>query len=72
MAADPVAAVEGELLRLREMLKWQTRLIEQLQGELRVERAIGDFWAAEAANLEAGRVGGDCVDDIEDWHRRQP
>ena len=68
----PLDANEAELIRLREMIEWQTRMIGQFQGELRVERAIGDFWAAEAANREAGRVGGDCVDDIEDWHRRQP
>ena len=60
----------AELIRLREALKWYWRLTGQLQEELRAERAIGDFWASEAARLEAGRVGGDCVDNIEEWHRR--
>ena len=70
MALD--AADEAELIRLREMIKWQTRVIGQLQQELRAERAIGDFWAAESARNRSN-MGIDFT-DIYDWHaaRRQP
>lgn len=65
-AEDPIK----EILRLREMVKWQTRVIGQLQHELRAERAIADFWAAEADRLEPwGRMG--SSNSFVDWHRER-
>lgn len=45
---DETHALGAEVIRLREGIKWYWRLTGQLQDELRVTRAIGDFWAAEA------------------------
>ena len=80
----PLDANEAELIRLREMLKWQTRVIGQFQGELRVERAIVDFWSIEAARLyRLASMDDDQLNalargqdrwpigmDIEAWHAR--